>query len=172
MTRTHIFVCIMCLMLTACSYQYQRGNTLYPNAKYARANAASGLRYLHKGDTNSALAKLQTALQQSPRDPVVIDALAFYYEKTGEVNKADAYYVYALSTDLEQGTANKNYGAFLCRNGRYQESLFYLRQAANIPNYPNAKSVQYDINYCSQKMRHALGEQSTWAYYMARPTNY
>ena len=163
---TRIFLCIISFVLTACSYQVQKANTSYPNSKYARENAALGLRYLRQGDTNHAMARLQAAFRQNPTDPIVIDATAYFFEKTGEINKANSLYMYALSMGAEQRTANQNYGAFLCRNGYYQESIFYFRQAIRLPNSANTNDADLAMNYCSQKMQHALGDQATWAYYI------
>lgn len=176
MTRTHfphVFIYMIMFMLPACMPKYQHGTmeSNYHNAKYAARNAAVGLHYLSIGKTNIALENLQLAMRQNPKDPLIIDSMAYYYEKTGQIKIANRYYVYALTANSDSVLANQNYGAFLCRNGYYEASIHYLDVAANLPNNPHAKTNRANLQYCQQELQRALGDQATWAYHMAQPDN-
>ena len=59
-------------------------------------------------------------------------AIAAYYEKTGEPDKAGQYYAKAVLIDPQSKIARRNYANFLYRYGYYQESTFY---SANLRKY-------------------------------------
>lgn len=154
-------------MLSGCfNNQNARMESSHPNASGAYSNARLGLAYLHHGYTDKAQEKIMLALQQDSDNPTILDAAAFYYEKTGDLTMANQYYMKALLADSKSGAAMNYYGAFLCRNGRYFESLIYLHRAAHTPSYPNAKVAAANEQFCKQEMQRALGEEATWAYYM------
>jgi Tfp pilus assembly protein PilF len=106
-----------CIILTSC-YHSSHGSMsiLTPNAQFAEHNAQLGLAYLEKGYTNLAQEKLQLALTQAPHDPLVLDSMGYYYEKTGELSQANKYFLGALLYNPNSETANRNYKAFLYRN--------------------------------------------------------
>jgi Tfp pilus assembly protein PilF len=62
---------------------------IHPNEAAGRFNAEQGLYYLHSGNTILAHEKFVLAQNQAPTDPLTLDALAFYYEKTGDLELAN-----------------------------------------------------------------------------------
>jgi type IV pilus assembly protein PilF len=147
-------------LLMGCSLRKDTYYVDYPNLPAARFNAEQGLRYLHNGQTNLAAEKFRLAQEQAPRDPLVMDALAFYYEKSGNLALANQTYFNALLLDSHSGTLRNNYGAFLCRNGYSPESIIYFMKA-QVPNYRETSSAYANARYCVEK----LGAGDEYAYY-------
>ena len=153
---------IIPLFLSGCSgMQRDTYHMDYPNLPAARYNAELGLRYLHNGNTELAAEKFNLAKEQAPRDPLVMDALAFYYEKSGDIPLANQTYFNALLLDSHSGTLRNNYGAFLCRNGYSHQAISYFLKAAEVPNYRDAAGAYSNARYCAEK----LGEGAEYAYY-------
>jgi type IV pilus assembly protein PilF len=167
-TRILPLLLLILILSGCCYYRYERAsmNTYLPNASQARTNAQSGLRNLQAGYTDLAQEQLELAAQQNPKDPAVLDALAYFYEKTGQIDKANQYYMQALLLGPNTYEANALYGAFLCRNGYYAESIQYFRKAAHNPNRDLATRSFNDGHYCAEEMQRALGDKRIWAYYM------
>lgn len=148
--------------LSGCAFHSSRPTLVQPiesRAAYAMAN--EGLNYLNQGYTDRAQEKLQIALAQAPNDPLVLDAIGYYYEKTGYLLDANRYYLQAVKVaPRKYGTALTNYGSFLCRNGRYQESLLYFNKAIQT-NYPYTYKAIANAAFCRQEMQRALGVKAT-----------
>jgi type IV pilus assembly protein PilF len=155
-------LCIVCLLLAACDYNTNASMQVsYPYFKEGRTNARIGLDYLHDGDTGRAYEKMMQALQQAPNDPLVLDAVAYYYEKCGDLATANGYFFKALTIAPASGTIRDNYGAFLCRNGYKKEAIEYFLQAAHAPDYSEASRAYANARYCAK----GLGDTTDSAYY-------
>jgi len=139
--------------------------TVTPNLSAARFNAELGLHYLQFGKINSAKEKFNLALEQAPNDPLVLDALGFYYEKIGAHDLANQYYFNALLIAPHSGTIRSNYGAFLCRNGYVSEGVFYLVDAAKTPHYPHARNTYQYARYCAEYLHNNVGDNTEYNYY-------
>jgi type IV pilus assembly protein PilF len=114
-------IILVILALTSC-YHVSHGemNMLTPNTQLAHSNAQLGLAYLQKGYTDLAQEKIQLALTEAPHDPLVLDSMGYYYEKTGESELANKYFLGALLYNPDSKAARDNYKAFLYRN-RYDQ---------------------------------------------------
>lgn len=134
---------------------------IHPNEAAGRFNAEQGLAYLHAGNTTLAHEKFELAQQQAPTDPITLDALAFYYEKSGDIERANQTYFYALLLAPRSGTIRNNYGAFLCRNGYSHESIAYFLKAANTPHYSETANAYANAIFCAER----LGDTAEYAYY-------
>lgn len=153
-------VFVACVFLTACAgFIDGRMQGSYPNVSLARHNAKSGLNYLAQGYTDLAEEKLTQALAEGPEDPDVLGAMGYYYEKTGDIGKANQYFYAAILYHPDSITSRVNYGAFLCRNGYYQESLHYFNHI-----HPDSAQVRSDAAYCTHELQQALGESPIYAY--------
>jgi type IV pilus assembly protein PilF len=151
--------------LSSCTYE-KSPPVCPPPSPSAISNARAGLNYLHSGYTDKARERLKLALNQAPNNPMIIDAMAYYYEKTGEIIKANDYYRKAIIANPNSGTALNNYGAFLCRNGRYEASLSYFDDATDLLGPKMARNARANKIFCMRKMEASLGSRSASAYYM------
>lgn len=153
------------LLLSACATQYNEPQPLSASQVMARDNAQLVFMFLHRGYTDKAYDHLQTALQQAPDDPVILDTAGYYYEKIGVISVANRYYKQAVIVAPKSGITKNNYGAFLCRNGYYKESLPLFQAAAATPGTPIYSLAVKNEKYCNIQMQTKLGGKGTYAYY-------
>jgi type IV pilus assembly protein PilF len=156
-----IFLVILFTLPSCVPYSDDKKPIVSPHSSSALKNARIGLNYLHYGYTDKAYTSLQLALRQAPENPLILDAMAYYYEKTGEIITANRYYRAALEASPESGTALNNYGAFLCRNGKYEASLIYFEQAEDLLSKTKAREARANKRFCKQKMQLALGSRDS-----------
>jgi type IV pilus assembly protein PilF len=136
----------LCASLLACG-------TIYKNHKTsANYNAQLGLAYLKQGDMKAAKSKLLLALQQSSNDPLILDSMAYFFETTGEVKLAENYYLQAIKRASKNGAVQNNYGVFLCRHKRYQESLDHFLLAVKDSSYLNTAQAYENAGLCALKI--------------------
>jgi type IV pilus assembly protein PilF len=155
-------LCIVCLLIAACDPNTHASmQVTYPYFREGRTNARIGLDYLHDGETALAHDKMMLALQQAPNDPLVLDAVAYYYEKSGDIKTANDYFFKALTIAPASGTVRDNYGAFLCRNGYNEAAIEYFLQAAHARDYSGAARSYANARYCAK----GLGDTADSAYY-------
>lgn len=135
-------------------------NLLQRKKDAASYNIQLGMAYLKQGDRVRAKRKLLTAMTLAPNSANVNVAMAYYLEKTGEMNEADKLYRKAIALEPTSGAQLNNYGTFLCRLEKYQAAEEYFLKAvrdvqylhtagayenaglcvAAIPDYPKAKA--------------------------------
>lgn len=120
-----------------------------PNQEAANYNLELGIAYLQQGDVAKAQRKLQLAEAQAPHWPPVLDGLGYFYETTGQVEKAKAYFLKALALSPRAGATNNNYGTFLCREKHYHEAIERFEKAASDPNYTNAAEAYENAGLCA-----------------------
>lgn len=122
------------------------------NTMAANYNTELAIGYLQQGDFARAKAKLLLAEQQSPKNPAVQDAMAYFLERTGEPQRAAQYYQKALQLAPKSGKTQNNYGAFLCRQGQYHAAIEHFRLAVQDPNYLNPSQVYENAGLCALKI--------------------
>jgi type IV pilus assembly protein PilF len=166
LTYNYLFFLIL-FTLTGCCYQNGNGRMqpYFPEKNQARGNAQAALTYLQQGYTDKSYDSLQLALKQSPNDPAILGIAGYYYEKTGNLPRANGYYAQATLVSPQSGIAKNNYGAFLCRNGYFEASIPLFKQAAAIQNTPIRYQALENAKYCSEKMQSGLGASPTYAYH-------
>jgi type IV pilus assembly protein PilF len=119
-----------------------------PNLNAANDNVQLGLLYLQREENVNAKEKLLLALQQAPNWPTALDAMAFYFESTGDQNQAGYYYRRALKSAPNSGQVLNNYGVFLCRHGAYQLAVPYFLKAAYQAEYVNTAAAYENAGLC------------------------
>jgi type IV pilus assembly protein PilF len=101
----------------------------------ARVHTELGQKYMQQGKLEIALENLNKALSF---DPDYVDAntvIAVLYENIGETAKAEEHYKRAAQLKPKGGSELNNYGTFLCKLGRYDESQGYFDRAIADPFY-------------------------------------
>ncbi len=117
-------------------------------SKAALFNMQLGLGYLKQGDRPRAKKKLLIALEQEPNSAEVNAAMAYYLEQTKELARAKKYYLKAIALSPATGAQFNNYGAFLCRQGKYKDAELYFLKAINDPNYLNTAGAYENAGLC------------------------
>jgi type IV pilus assembly protein PilF len=77
--------------------------------------------------------------------------MAYFLEATGN-EEASKYYLKAVEVAPGRGDAQNNYGTFLCRAGRYQESIKHFMLAAKSPEYLDPAAAYENAGMCAMKM--------------------
>lgn len=101
----------------------------------ARVHTELGQHYLAHGDLETALAKLQMALQFDPNYAPAHTVIAVIYERIGKTAEAEQHYRKAVALDPAKGAWANNLGQFLCSTGKYAEGETYFRKAVTDPFY-------------------------------------
>lgn len=144
-------------MLSACSHPETQDIPLPQDADKNNPTAAAynvqlGVGYLKEGNITRAKAKLLLAQKQDPTSPDVWDALAYFYEATGNITQADQYYLKAISLAPKSGSSLNNYGVFLCKNAQYKKSITYFSRAVADPSYLNVAATYENAGLCAEEI--------------------
>ena len=143
------FIIIGCWLLTACS-TIETNNA---NQKQAAGfNTKLGLAYLQQKDIPRAKSKMLLALQEDPDNPIILDAMGYFLEKTGDVKSAEQYYSRAIKLAPKMGAAQNNYGTYLCRHGRYHEAINHFILATQDANYLHVADAYENAGLCALKI--------------------
>ena len=123
------------------------------------ANSTLGLAYLHAGQTSLAKETLLKAVHESPDSPQALDAMAYFWEKTGRLDLANQYYQKAVHQNPADGAALNNYAIFLCyqqdfKNIPLAEQLFV--KAASLPNYLHTAQAYHNAGLCELTVNHTI----------------
>jgi len=128
--------------------------------QFADYNVQLGVGYMRQGDMPRAKQKLLTALDKAPSWPPALEAMAYFYQMTGDSAKAQNYYLKALNIAPHAGATLNNYGGFLCLQGKYRESLTYFDRAAADESYLKTAAVNENAGLCAAKIPdYKLAEQ-------------
>ncbi|MCK4609092.1 MAG: type IV pilus biogenesis/stability protein PilW [Gammaproteobacteria bacterium] len=136
---------LISLILFGCTTTITPNN----NKEAALYNTKLGLAYLHQGDMVRAKSKLLLALQQNPNDPLILDAMGYFLEKSGEVKLAERYYLEAIALAPKMGAAQNNYGAYLCRHGREHQAINHFLESTRDPYYLNVAGAYENAGRCA-----------------------
>lgn len=139
----------------------------------AKTNLELGMRYMEIGRLETALQKLQYALELDSGNNRIHNALGVLYERIGKDEEAREEFDKALSLKPDDSGVMSDYGNFLCNHGEYQQGMEYLKRAAASPLnerkwYANAYAGQCEYaqgNYpqAEDYMRTALQEQPNFS---------
>lgn len=116
----------------------------------AKINTQLGLAYLRQGNRTRAKSKLLNAMKLAPNSADANAGFAYYLEQAGDTDKADQYYQKAVAFSGNSGAQLNNYGAFLCRNKRYDEASKYFLKAVDDINYINAAGAYENAGLCAE----------------------
>jgi len=126
----HFLVAFLLLWLTACQ---STGHHLSP-AKSAKIHFQLGINALYSGDLPKAFEELMRSNKILPKQPDVLDALAYAWRARGDNIKAEALYKQSLAVQSRASTET-NYGSLLVALKRYSEAEVHLRIALQDPRY-------------------------------------
>jgi len=141
-------IIIFIVLLSACSTVPEQS----PNPEAAGINTQLGLNYLQEGDIVSAKSKLLLALQEDPNNPMVLDAMGYFWERTGDLDSAEEYYLRAIKLAPNKGEVQNNYGTYLCRHKRYQESINHFLLAVQDVNYLQVAAAYENAGLCALRI--------------------
>ncbi len=133
------------LLLASCATQPT-------NPEAAGLNTKLGYSYMQQGDMQQAKSKFLLAIQQDPKNPLILQAMGYYLEQTGEVKMADNYYQQALAIAPEKGAVQNNYGDFLCRQGKRHQAIKHFVLATQDISYLYVTQAFENASSCALKI--------------------
>lgn len=91
-----------------------------------------GIEYAKQGDYNTAVAKLQKALEIEPDFANAHHVMALVYNRIGDKQQAEQHFKRALELDPNDSQTLNDYGLFLCAGGKHQAAdELFARAVAN-----------------------------------------
>jgi len=111
-----------------------RGEATEPRNR-AKIHTELGAAYYERGNMAAALEHLRTATTADPNYAVAYSMLGLVYADLKENRLAQSNFERALSLAPNDPDINHNFGGFLCRTGREEESIKYFLQAVGNPLY-------------------------------------
>jgi type IV pilus assembly protein PilF len=142
---------ILVLALSACS-ALQTGSETQQDKRIADTNIQLGIAYMRKGDYDTALVKLQRALDADPNSATANGTLAILYENVGENELAEKHFEKALRLSPKDPQTHNNYGQYLCRHGKYKQAIEQLKIAASDPLYPGLTGSLTNAGICASRI--------------------
>jgi type IV pilus assembly protein PilF len=121
--------------------------------KAALVNVELGLGYLAQGQVARAKSKLTHAIKLAPNLSETHSAMAYFLEMVGERKDAEREYKKSVNLSVNKGAVYNNYGAFLCRGGRFKEADHAFQEALQDKEYSRTAEVYENAGLCALKWR-------------------
>lgn len=121
----------------------------------AEINTQLGIGYLQEGDNETAMRRLQRALEIDRNYAPAHSAIAVLYQRLGETDKAAHHFERAVRLNPKDSGSLNNYGQFLCQQGRSAEAQAMFQRALENPLYPTPEAAYLNAGTC------ALRDQDT-----------
>lgn len=148
-------ICLMAVLaLSACVSEPKDpsfiGARAFDSEEAAKTRISLGLTYLKNGNFSQAKLNLDKALEFAPRNGQAHFAMAFYYQQVDELELAEESYEKALGFSKNDPDIVNSYGAFLCKQGKYEKAKNYFLRAVNSKNYVSTAETYENLAICSQ----------------------
>ncbi|AWX14194.1 type IV pilus biogenesis/stability protein PilW [Mergibacter septicus] len=147
---SRLIILLFTLMITGCvtSRDTQSGNKI-DQIKLAKIRVELGLGYLAQNNLPQAKVNFDKALQQAPQHYLPHLGLAYFYQQSGEVEKAEIEYQQALMFAPMQGDVLNNYATFLCARTKYQSAFQLFERALEGKGYYRFADTYQNIALCA-----------------------
>lgn len=141
--------------------------------KLAEINTQLGVEYMREGNFETALKKLDKALEIDPNYARAHDVLGLLYSRLGQSEKAAQNFKRALELAPHDSSILNNYGQFLCKQGDAVQGQELFARAVRNPLYQTPEFAYLNAAICSQDqqkdataakefLRQALEKNSTF----------
>lgn len=154
MLKNVMFVVIAVVILAGCSSsnpkQRLSGAGSFDRVAAAKTRVSLGLTYLQNGNFTQAKFNLDKALEFAPRSADAHYAMAYYYEQVEEIELAESAYQNALDYASNNPDILNSYGAFLCKQSKYEDAKTFFLRAVNSKNYISTAETYENLALCSQ----------------------
>lgn len=128
-------------------------------ADYHRAallNVQMGQQYLEQGQVARAKKKLVHALELESKLPEGHNAMGYFYETVGDSKLAEKHYKKAVRYGQKAGAFLNNYGAFLCRQLRFDEAEKAFFNALKDEDYTKTAEIYENAGLCALRANNKL----------------
>jgi type IV pilus assembly protein PilF len=117
----------------------------------ARIHTELAAGYLELGNYGVALQEAAEALKSEPNYAPALSVLGLVYMELRDDKAAEANFQRALRVSPLDSDANHNYGTFLCRRQREQESIKYFLAALRNPLYSTPERSWVNAGVCARQ---------------------
>jgi type IV pilus assembly protein PilF len=171
-----LFTVALSCVLAACSTgqgsNIKKESAASERTDAARVNTELGQKYMQQGKLEFALDKLNKALGYDSSYADAHTVIAVLYERIGDMKQAEEHYRRAAQIKSKGGNELNNYGAFLCKLGRYDEAAGYFERAMSDPFYSTPEVALTNAGTCMVKAgKRDAGEQALRAALDRAPNN-
>lgn len=115
-----------------------------------RAHVAESGRALDAGDVDQAARAAEAAVKADRTSADALTMLALVEMVRGNREEAGRHYAAAARHAPNDGAAQNNYGAWLCREGRAAEAMEYFERALAAPGYPSPADALANAGACAE----------------------
>lgn len=117
----------------------------------SRANVRLAVAYMHRGQYEPALEKLERALEQDPKNGEAETTLGVLYETLGNREEAGTHYRKAVRLAPDDPNAHNNYGTWLCHDGRMKQAEKQFMAAVDSPFYGTPEVALTNAGSCAMR---------------------
>jgi type IV pilus assembly protein PilF len=117
----------------------------------ARIHTELGSAYFERGNMGVALEELRTAISADPNYAPAYSVLGLVHMELRENDVAQRYFAKALALAPNDPDINNNYGWFLCRTGREEQSIAYFMAALKNPLYNTPARSYVNAGLCTME---------------------
>ena len=128
----------------------------------ARIHTELGQQYMANGELQSALEKLNKALQFDPDYAPAHTVIAVLYERINNLPEAELHYRKAVALEPAKGDPNNNLGAFLCKIGKAPEAEGYFHKALADPFYHTPDVAWTNLGVCQVRANDRVAAQASF----------
>lgn len=140
---------VIILALAGCAQNTTVQKPQADRNKLAEINLELGVQYMQSREFQTAMDKLNKAIELNPRYVDAHNAMGLLRAVLGQNEQAETSFKQALHIDPANASAMNNYGQFLCQRGRYDEGQKLFATAAADPLYQNPEKVLNNAGSCA-----------------------
>jgi type IV pilus assembly protein PilF len=144
-----IFTLLIALLSSCVSQSTNPYNTDTTATNQARAHTELGAAYFQEGKFEIALEEFNIAIRNDPDYALAYNGIGLVNSALGENAKADAAFKKSLQLKPNSSESHNNYGNFLCKTGRYEESIKHFLEAVKNPLYETPHLAYANAGICS-----------------------
>ena len=127
----------ICLFLFSCASTQEKEDKLLS----ANAHLELAVAYISANELAAALEQLEKSKRIVSHNAELDHTYAIYYQKVGDLNKAEQFFTLALSKEPVNPRFNNNYGVLLSQKGEYDEAYKSFQIAYTRKEYPQRSSA-------------------------------
>lgn len=117
--------------------------------------------YFQRGQLDTALTEVKTALQVDPQMGEAYTLRGLIYSAQGEDALAEESFRRAIAINPRDADAMHNYGWALCQRKRYDEAAVQFQQALAVPQYPGVPRTLMTSGICEWRAGHLETAEAT-----------
>ena len=114
----------------------------------AADNVQLAMAYMQQGNLERTKEKLDRALHEDPSNPNVHSVYALFYERVGDLKKADAEFHVAMRLAPGDPDQLNFYAVYLCRTQRVDQGVARLQEVARNPLYRTPEASYTNMGVC------------------------